>query len=65
MPLDILYSYYLRGKVFEEQKEYQKAIADYDAGLTQSDKDSLILSKLIPLLIRNNHAEQAIPKIRI
>lgn len=60
---DFLFSYYLRGKIHEEQKEYQKAISDYKKALTQTDNDFLILSRLIPLLIQNKHAEQALELI--
>lgn len=60
---DLLYSYYLRGMLYEEQKEVQKAISDYEKALTQSEKDSITLSKLIPLLIENKQAEQALKLI--
>lgn len=60
---DFLFSYYLRGMIYEEQKEDQKAISDYKKALTQSEKDSLTLSKLVPLLIENKQTEQALKLI--
>lgn len=60
---DFSFSYYLRGKIFEDQKNYDKAISNYKKALTRTTKDSHILAKLIPLLIANKCAEEALKLI--
>ena len=54
------FSFYLRGKIYEDQKDYRKAILDYKKALTRSNKDLHVLTKLIPLLVENDQADEAL-----
>lgn len=57
---DFKFPYYLRAKIYEEREQISNAIHDYRKALTYSNKDSYILSKLIPLLIANKEAKEAV-----
>jgi len=54
------FSFYLRAKIYEDQKDYRRAISDYKKALTRSNKDLHVLTRLIPLLVENDHADEAI-----
>lgn len=54
------FSFYLRAKIYEDQNDYEKAISDYKKALTKTNKDLPVLTRLIPLLIENDHADDAL-----
>lgn len=60
---DFSFSYYLRGKIYEDLKDDDKAISDYKKALTHTTRDSHILAKLIPLLISNRRSEEGLELI--
>jgi tetratricopeptide (TPR) repeat protein len=57
---DFKFPYYLRAGIYEDRQKPLKAISDYQKALTRAEKDTTVLSKLIPLLIENKKASKAL-----
>lgn len=61
---DLPFSYFLRGKIFEELQDSKKAMTDYEKALTESKNDLYVLSRLVTLMIEHRRAEEALNLIR-
>jgi tetratricopeptide (TPR) repeat protein len=61
---NFLFPYYLRAKIYEDQNKNKKAISDYLKALTDSTKDTYVLSRLISLLISSQQAGEALKLIK-
>lgn len=61
---DLPFSYFLRGKIFEELQDPKKAMSDYEKALTESKNDLYVLSRLVTLMIEHRRAEEALALIR-
>ena len=56
----ITFTYFLRGKLNQNRRYFDSAIADYQSALSDTPKDSQVLQQLLPLLIARGQAEHAL-----
>ena len=61
---NFLFPYYLKAKIYEDQKKNEKAISNYLKALTDSTRDIHILSRLISLLVSKHRAGKALKLIK-
>ncbi len=59
----ITFTYFLRGKLNQNRRRFDSAIADYESALSDSAKDSQVLQQLLPLLISRGQPERALKTI--
>ncbi|RMF59843.1 MAG: hypothetical protein D6748_05470 [Calditrichaeota bacterium] len=59
----LTYPYYLRGFLFEQRKDYKKAIADYYRALDGNKKDIPILKRLLPLLLITGQHKECLERV--